>query len=351
MDSIQFIVDAGNYFEYANDCLGRIVDVSLYDMMFEADSDTTQKNNTNLGKSAIEAIKKGIAKLIDAVKTMIESIKTFVQVQFLSANEKERYKQLKTMIKNDPELSKKVVTIADFREYEKLYDEAMKKLEEDAKKDTFTNEVVENIMSTLNEKLGDIGNKVKGMGQRAIVKTTLDSAVDIADSNVILAKTMNYALEKELVELKAVEDALGEKEVDKAIKKIEKYSRNSLLHRAKVMILRRKHRTLQSIIKKNTSKLLSYTNVKVTKDGVKVKGDQIMTNASITKGVIKNPSLSKSIMGKDKDERKENIGTVRTITKNTKEVNKEMKYTKKKIDKSKKKTDKELKDLKKFVGL
>lgn len=293
-ESLSFLLEARSYVE-------SFIDVSLADFMFEETEEMKEKNEQNekAKTGALNALKNAFSKLIEMVKNTIERIADFFKERMLSKEEKERFKEFKEMVKKDPELAKQKVTIADFRDYEKAYDEALKELENEAKKENPSNEIGKQIIEKLNEELKRITEKGSGIATRAAMSTTLDTAIQIADRNTQCAKVINTALKAELISLESVKKELGEKEVAKFEKKIERLSKAGFLHRWKVKILHHKENTLEAILRSQFKKFLSFTNI--GKNGKVKPGKSIVDTGSILKGTAKNSKLVSDALGGPKE--------------------------------------------------
>lgn len=324
-ESLSFLLEARSYVE-------SFIDVSLADFMFEETEEMKEKNehNEKAKIGALDALKKAFSKLIEMVKNTIERITNFFKERMLSKEEKERFKEFKEMVKKNPELAKQKITIADFRAYEKAYDEALKELENEAKKENPSDEIGKQIVEKLSEELKNITEKGKGIATKAAISTTLDTAIQIADRNTQCAKAINAALKAELISLESVEKELGEKEVAKFEKKIERLSKAGFLHRWKVKIFHHKEMTLEAVLKSQFKKFLSFTNV--GENGKVKPGESIIDTGSILKGVSKNPKLVSDALGGPK----EAANFAKDMAMKSIQVKKAQKDTKKFIKKSKK---------------
>lgn len=277
-ESLLYLMEAQTYID-------SFEEVSLSDYFFEAE---TADVNKAAKTGAINALKKAISKLIQAVKDMMTRLVDFFKSQFMSKDEKARYKEFKKMIKEDPELSKMVVTIVDFREYEKLYDEALKALEAESKKPSPSQEIAKKIMDVLDDKISKLKGDVEGAANRAMLSVTLSTAVDICDKNTDAAKVLNFALKNELISLQDVEKELGSAEAARFEKKIEKLSKKGWLHQMRIKVFHRKQSTLTGVLKHQMNNLMSFTNIK---NGKVRKGRDVVDTRSILRGVSKNPKL------------------------------------------------------------
>lgn len=281
-----YLVEAQTYID-------SYIDISLADSFFEEtekDTETIEHNDSVL-KKATEAIKKAVQALIKMVKDTLEKIQVFVKDRWLTADERRRFKEFKEMVKSDPELAKQKVTIMDFREYEKLYDEAIKKLEEEAKKEEPSDEVGEEIVSNLAKKIADLTNKGKDVATRAAMAVTLRTALDIADRNALCAKAIKLALDEELISLQNVEKELGKRESNKFKRKIDWYAKDGWLHRFKVKTLQKKELTLAACLRDQKNKLLAFAK---TDENGNITGVNAKT---VARGMYKNSDITTKALG------------------------------------------------------
>lgn len=338
--TLEYIMEAQNY-------INNFIDISLADSFFEDTStaQTANQHNESMARGAINSLKKAVKALIQKIKECINSFTDFFKTFSLSKDERERYKAFKAEIKANPELGKIKVTIEDFREYEKLYDEALKMIDDEIKKEDSKAEpaVFEKMISELSTKLKSMTKTGSGYAGRAASVITLNTAVDIADKNVLCARAINAALKHELVSLEEVEKLIGEKEVAKYQKKIQKYANNGFLHRMKVKLLYRKKATLESVLKKQRKQILSYTNI--DPETLKLKeGKSIASKGSLAKGALKNPKMTTTIMGGPKE-------TAKTIAKamTTPSAVDQISGYKKTLNTDAKEIQKNFRDLKSFI--
>lgn len=330
------------YLMEAQEYIDSFVDISVADSFFEETDEAkeTNENNEKAKVGAVGSLKKAFQAMINAIKGLIEKISDFFQTRALTKEERERYAEFKRMIKEDPEFAKQKVTIADWREYEKAYEEALKQLEEEAKKPDPKNEVIDIVIKKLTEELAAIGKEGTDAAGRAAMSVTLSTAVDIADQNVTCAKAINYALRNELISLEQIEATLGKEEAAKFDKKIQAAAKNGWLHRARVRIFKHKERTFEAIIKKQFNNLLSFTNIK---DGKIQDGKKIVDSDSMTRGILKNRQLVvDTVGGKDK---------ANQLAKDMATTAAKAKLAKFKAQHEVKKRKKEYDDLKTFFGV
>lgn len=338
--TLEYIMEAQHYID-------NFIEISLADSFFEDTNDAKSaiEHNESMIKGALNALKKAVKALIQKVKDAIESLADFFKTMSLPKDERERYKEFKAEIKSNPQLANIKITIDDFREYEKIYDEVLKTIDDEIKKEESKKEpsFFENLISNMSKKLKEISKTGGEYASRAAAAVTLNTAVDIADKNVLCARAINAALKHELVSLEEVEKVLGKKEVAKYQKKIQKYANNGFLHRMKVKILYRKKATLESVLKKQRKQILSYTNI--DPDTLEIKnGKSVASKLSLAKGVVKNPKLTTTIMGGPK-------ATLKTVGKamTTPSAVDQVSGYKKTLKTDTKEIKREFNDLKKFI--
>lgn len=330
------------YFVEAEECLNSIVPISLADAFFEETDEAKDivKNNEKFYTKAINAVKNAITVLIRKVNELIDRMANFFKSQFMSADEKARFKKFKEKVKSNPELAKTRVTVEDFRQYEKVYDEALKKLEAEANKPFPSNEAAQAIVETLGKELERISATASDVGKRAAMSMTLSTAIDVAEANITCAKAINAGLKLELISLKEIEKELGSKEVAKFEKKIEKLSKKGFLHRWKIKVFHKKEATLEGILRKQVKKILSFTNID---SKGKTNGKPIIDGDSIMKGAIKNPKLVIDAAGGPK----EAVKLAKMASDTAIEVNRAKKSAKKF---KKRELDPAIKDIKSLFG-
>ena len=147
--------EALQYFTEAQMHIDAFIDIPLADAFFEETDEIRAINESNEEHrtGAIASLQKAFKVIIDRLKEAFSRMTEAIKSQFMTKEEKERYKKFVSMVNSDPELAKVKVTIQDFREYEKIYDEALKKLEDEANKDDPSLTVVNEIVSVMQNKL------------------------------------------------------------------------------------------------------------------------------------------------------------------------------------------------------
>lgn len=301
-------------FVEAQSYIDSFIDVSVADAFFEAEGEDIAEHNKKAESGAMAALKRGFNSLIETVKKLIERFKKFINDHWLNAEERKRYEEFKQMVKSDPELAKQKVTIADFREYEKLYEEAKRKLEAEANKEEPSDEIAQKIINETEEKIKGLARKVGDVAKRGAIAIGLRTAIDIADRNSSAAKAMVAAMDAEIVDLQGLSNELGEKNVNKAQKKIRKYANAGWFHRWYVEHIKKKELTLRAVFKDQTKQLLSFVDIKKKEDNGEASGapakkvkDTIgsvkVSRSSISRGIHNNMDVAASAFGSKKKAR------------------------------------------------
>lgn len=272
--------------------LNSMVDISLADSFFEEADEVTNaiKQNEKAQTGAIASLKKLFASLIETVKKYIQKFTDWIKTKFMQKEERERYAQFKEYIKQHPEIAQEKISIPSFKEYEKVYGDAIKGLEKENAKSNPSEEAMKKVAEKLSKTLDTMGKT----GKKAAMYVTLDTAIKIADKNVISARAINSAMQAELIDLQNIEKELGSAQAIRFQNKIQRYAKNGVFHRLKVGILGRKNRTLEACLSKQINKLLSFTNYKSNDPYT-----PIVTRRSIARGTIRNTGLVKAIRGTD----------------------------------------------------
>ena len=300
---------------------------------FESEND--DGNNKSFITRSIESIKKAIRSLIETISSIIERFTDFVKYMFLTPEEKKRFNDLRELVKRDPELANIKVSIRMWKEYEKAYDEALKKAENEAKGNR-SSEALDGIIGALEDEIASLGPVIQEVGARGVTSITLQMAVDLADQNVIVAKAIKAALDNEVIELKNIEESLGAEKAEKFQRDIEVAARNTWLHRAKVRIFKHKTNTFSKFCKHYSKKLLSFTNF--GKDGVP-DGKALVDGASIAKGLFANrQTVTDALGGKEGVMKAAAIAANATISAKSLEhdAKRTIKHAKKEINQAKK---------------
>lgn len=327
------------YLNEAEDQINSIIDISIAESVFSDIYDTEETNNFNEGviTGAINSLKSAVKVLKEAIQKIINSITDFFKNRGLSAEERAKFNEIRKWAANNPEFANQKVTIANYKEYEKVYDDALKQMNSlfGRLKSTAKNAVksaadpvwdaiqgsLDAILGKVEKDINSIANEGAGMVKRGSLTVTMKTALEMADSNAAAAKALKLALNDESSLLESIEKELGKKEAEKFSKKLEAYARNGRIHRAKVKLLGRKNKTLQSIARKQYKAILSFTNL--NSDGTLKNGKGLVDGGSIARGFAKNPGLAKNTV------KGMNVGDIIDVVKDVNSAKKTVKSAKK----------------------
>ena len=337
--SRSYLIEA---FEYVN----AIVDISLADSFFEASAESQEINERNqmASQGAISSIKKAVRSLIEYIKSLIKKFSDFIKNKFMTKSQKDDYKKVKEEIRSNPELGQEEVTIEDFSQYEKIYDDALKEINNEMAKEDPDPTKIPTFMEGLVDKINNLKGVGSNVAKRAAVVVPLKLAVDIADKNVLCAKAINAAMNSELINLEQAEKILGNKQVARYKKQIQRYAKNGIFHRAKAKILSHKQATLKSVLTSQVRTILSFTNFN---KALKLKkGKPPISKGSVIKGTVKNPRFTSDVLGGPKGMMK----TSKAVSDVTDTVD-SIVSTSKKTTKMRGELEKNLNDFRSFIGI
>lgn len=179
-------------------------------------------------KAAINAIKQMISKAIT-------SVTNFIQTMFMDKNEKNRFLKFKQMAAENDEFKGKRITVKNFREIDKRYQETLKEIDQaiaavERSKSERSKQITDKVTKTVENTLTNIKD-----GATAVV--SVDAALRMAENSQQVAKMIKSTLEKENGIMDALERELGEARAKDFKDKIDSLSKKVSLHRLKVRIL------------------------------------------------------------------------------------------------------------------
>lgn len=247
------------------------------------------ENSPNFMQKAIESLKKAIKKIKDMILDAFDRIKDFAKTRGMSEEEKKLYYEIKRKAEQDSAFANLKINMPSFDKFQEVYDRALKKLDEEDKKENPSEQNVKDITEEMATELATLVNTGNKMAQRAASSITIRSALALADRDSLTAQAIQLALEKELITLEGIEKDLGKGQRAKFERKLKRYAKNGMVHRAKVKILRRKHQNLVDVMKQQINQLKAFTNIG--------KGGPIVNANSVMRGASKNPGLFIDTLG------------------------------------------------------
>lgn len=220
------------------------VELSDYQVLFEADNpdvSAQMQKNASIQKESGGLLHKIANGILSLIKNIIDSITNFFKELFMGNNEQILYNQFREACAKDPSLKNKKVTVNDYKNAIRAYDEKIaeidRELQKAADQPTASQELIDSCM-------GMIKNGVAATG--AIV--TSEVAVNMAYNNINIAKALQKALNDENSVMMALQKNLGEKEAKRFKKDIESLTKIFSFHKIKVQIMQKKYDTLQQCI-------------------------------------------------------------------------------------------------------
>ena len=330
--------ESARFLSEAFECLGQMQPISLSDMIFEKSNDIKEisKRNDSLIKKSINAIKKAINAIIDALKKVVNKLGEGVTKLF-SGKKKDEYKKACETIRKNPELGKQMVEVETFEPYEKIYDKAIKELDEEMKKEDPDPQKIPKIMEAVQAELNGLKDDAGSVGKRVAVVTSLKALTEMANKNATAARLLNMSIRREVINLEGAREILGDKAVARYEKKIRKYARNTVFHRAKAKLRNYEQQTLLDVINHQRDTLLHFTNVGKIKEG-----KAPITRVSVAKGAIRHPFMARDILkgaGDGQD------------TENIVDLSRASKQAVKDATKFKNDASKDMKSITKFLGV
>lgn len=217
----------------------------FYCGLFEESNSSNSEEPTKAGIGG--TLMKAITALKNMIGKVIESIKTFIQTIFMDKEERKRFAAFKEAMKNDPSLAKKKLTVANFKAIEKANREAMSVVDDALKNATGRNE--SEIAAIEKECTDKINAILKGTSDTAKVVVTADVALRLAESNKNAAKIMSSMLGDESKAMDYLQSQIGDTRATKFKNKINSCSHTFSLHRMKTRLLFQWHKGLVSSTK------------------------------------------------------------------------------------------------------
>lgn len=235
-------------------------EMSLYSFLFEAvDDEEKQKianKNSDVAKKTDGFFKKAFEGIMKMIKSVKDAIADFFARFTMNSTDKIAFEELKKAVASDPELKGKKVTVHDFRQIQAGYDELIKEMENkirEVKRDETTN------IDGLMKKATDFLKNATG-GALATVGT--DLALNMAEGNKNLAKTLRIILNTQEDAMKVLEKNLGEKDSKKFKKRVNQYGKEFSLRACFVRLIKGKQGTLtktfDSCVKATTESLKKF---------------------------------------------------------------------------------------------
>ena len=221
------------------------VELSDYQILFEADNpdvSAQMQKNANIEKESGGFLKKAANGIINMIKSIISSIQSFFQELFMGKDEQVLLNQFRDACKQDPTLKDKKITVTDYKNAMKAYDEKIAEIDQELRKEaagrTSGSEELINSCTSL------LKNGIQSSG--SIVASEI--AVNLAYNNLAIAKSLQKALNDENAVMQTLMNGLGEKEAKRFKADIEASTKKLSLHRKKVQLMQKKYECAKDCI-------------------------------------------------------------------------------------------------------
>lgn len=251
----------------------------------------------------INKLKALFKSLKDAVVKIVKDITEYFRYKMLSAEDKVKLNELKRRVKEHPELGNVEVTVIDYKKYEKVFNDALNRLEADMKKENSTEKDAEESYNWLVKSLERLKDDATKNGKTFATRVTLATALDLADTHQTAATVMNTLLKREIVQLDEIDNNLSEKEISNYRKKVEKYAKDGFFHKVKIRMLRRHTDTFRDVMDRNINNLLNMTNLKMEDNKIKKRDTTkkgisgFISEDDVIRGINKNRKYSGQVFG------------------------------------------------------
>lgn len=209
------------YMREASKYIDQMKEVSLYSALFEAEGKDVEskdevvnaelgEKSANLLQRAIEAVKKIIDKIRKTASNILDYLK-------LGKSEKEAYNEFVRKCKEDKEFAGQKVTVKNWKEIDKAYDDLIAEIQREIEKVERTKEEARpQVIKAFEEKIAKMGPSVKN----AVVQVALDQLVTRAKYDEEMAINVQRALEIDSRRLDGLTSELKKKEVRRSKRKL-----------------------------------------------------------------------------------------------------------------------------------
>lgn len=220
--------------------------IALYQPMtaselFFEDGEEVVQNQEN-GNKSVGFLKKAINAVKEMIKRIVDSVTTFFQTMFMGKDEKDKFKKFKEAVKNDPEFAGKKVTVKDFRDISKRYQEALNVIDNGI---AATQKAKADKAAQIAEQVTNKAQAIlKGVGDTTKAVFSVDTALRLAEGNRSIAKWINSKLNEESYAMRYIESQLGNERARDFKKRVESSTKLLSLHRMKVMVLGQYHKSM-----------------------------------------------------------------------------------------------------------
>ena len=221
-------------------------EIDEYTSIFEAEDpevEKTEKKNQEAANKSQGFLKKAFASIKKAIITLMKNIGDFIDRLSLSKDERMSLERMEEMMRQNPELKNKKITVKDYRKIISQIDEYTDAVEKQIRSDKANQD------SEVEKLLGNIGDFLKGNLEGTSVILSADVARNKAISDIKSAKEIKLLLNSDIGLMEKLEKELGKKEAKKFKRDISKYASTNKLYSMLVRLRKKKYDTLSECIK------------------------------------------------------------------------------------------------------
>lgn len=249
MDVFLTIDDYMNDLSLIREYMKDWVEIDEYSLLFESDSDPVvkaQAKNEEVSQKSSNVLSRMIQGVINMIKSIIESITNFFEELSLDGDEKDAFQNFREQMKNDPKLKNVKVTVKDFRQINKEYDNLLKRGEEELRKAKADEK---HGLSGIIQEFQEAANK-KIEPMSLIISSEL--ALKIAESDQNSARAIKVALDHDKSFMEQLEKNFGKREANKFKKRIDNASEMTMLTKLMITIRGTRCKNIQTAVKSTT---------------------------------------------------------------------------------------------------
>lgn len=193
----------------ANQYINQIKDISYFQEVFEDVDDEAASNDENTKKS-LNLLEKSINFIKGIIKRIREIIDTIVEWMKMDKTEKSKYKDFVERCKNNPEFANKKVTIHDYREIQKKYDEELERQSSMAramKEEELANKP--SIIKDASDKIDELKDELLSVGKSYGKTVTIKVALEYAKTSQAAAIRVRNLLKADEIFLNQLQNEMS----------------------------------------------------------------------------------------------------------------------------------------------
>lgn len=235
------------YLREASVSLNEYKEVSLYDSLFEAATNESIIKIEIKNEKSIQKSKSFLQKVFDGIMKVFQNIKNavvnFIDKQRMGDKERDEFDEFNRLLKENPQLGNKKVTVKDYRKIQAQYDEYIRMCDEAIR------EAAKGNKTDAQKLIEKITTFLKNTGTDATAVVSVNVLRKMAAQNRVVAKDIQFALKHDQGFITGLWDkTLGEKESTKVQKELEKCTHIFSFTRFKNKLLLGKAETIRELL-------------------------------------------------------------------------------------------------------